>query len=50
MQRLAAVLQQNGHLPAEQVRDAILADVRQYSRSMAQQDDITVVVTEYAPS
>lgn len=46
-QRLCAVVQQHGHLPAEQLRDVIINDVQQFAGSIAQQDDITVVIAEY---
>ncbi|HLL53032.1 MAG TPA: SpoIIE family protein phosphatase, partial [Myxococcaceae bacterium] len=46
--RLAQIIQHNGELPADQLRDAIIADVKQYMRGTRQSDDITVVVAEYA--
>lgn len=49
-QRLCQVVQQHGHLPAEQLRDAIVNDAREYSKGAAQQDDITVVIAEYTPT
>jgi sigma-B regulation protein RsbU (phosphoserine phosphatase) len=48
-QRLAAAVQANAHLSAEQLRDALLADARAYSAGQPQRDDITVVVAEYSP-
>lgn len=47
-QRLAQLIQQHGMLPADKLRDALIADVRQYMQGTAQSDDITVVVAEYA--
>lgn len=48
-QRLCQVVQANKDLPAELLRDAIVADAKQYSQGMPQQDDITVVVAQYLP-
>ncbi len=44
---LTASVQRNGHLPAEQLRDALVAEARAFSSSGKQEDDITVVVVEY---
>ncbi|WP_233602365.1 PP2C family protein-serine/threonine phosphatase [Corallococcus sp. CA047B] len=49
-QRLAAALQANAHLPADALRDALLADVRAYSAGQPQRDDITVIVAEFSPA
>ncbi|MGQ0504615.1 MAG: PP2C family protein-serine/threonine phosphatase, partial [Myxococcaceae bacterium] len=49
LKRLAAVVQRNGHLPAESLRDAIVADVRQHTGNIPQNDDITLIVAEYEP-
>lgn len=47
-QRLYTVLQAHATQSAELIRDAILADVNSYTEGRAQQDDITVVVLEFA--
>ncbi|WP_420840423.1 PP2C family protein-serine/threonine phosphatase [Archangium primigenium] len=49
-QRLAAALQANAHLPAEALRDAILADARAHGAGRPAQDDVTVIVAEYSPA
>ncbi|NOK37868.1 SpoIIE family protein phosphatase [Corallococcus exercitus] len=49
-QRLAAALQTHAHLPADALRDALLADVRAYSAGQPQRDDITVIVAEFSPA
>lgn len=49
-QRLAAALQASAHLPADALRDALLADVRAYSAGQPQRDDITVIVAEFSPA
>jgi sigma-B regulation protein RsbU (phosphoserine phosphatase) len=49
MQRLIACMKQNSSMSAERLRDAILYDVRKFSAGQTQDDDITVVVAEYAP-
>ena len=46
---LSASVQRHGALPAEQLRDALIADVRAYAGAGKQEDDLTVVVAEYAP-
>lgn len=48
-QRLAQVIKANGHLNAENLRDAIMADVREFCGEKAQDDDLTVVVAEFQP-
>ncbi len=49
-QGLSAALQNNAHLSADALRDAILADVRAYGAGLQAQDDVTVVVAEYSPA
>jgi sigma-B regulation protein RsbU (phosphoserine phosphatase) len=46
--RLRATLAANGHLPVDQIRDAILADVTAYTGG-TRADDMTLVVVEYQP-
>lgn len=49
-QGLSAALQNNAHLSADALRDAILADVRAFGAGLQAQDDVTVVVAEYSPA
>lgn len=46
---LTASVQRNGNLPAEQLRDALIADVHAFTGGGKQEDDLTVVVAEYSP-
>jgi sigma-B regulation protein RsbU (phosphoserine phosphatase) len=46
--RLRATLERNGHLPVEEVRDALIADVTRFSGGQ-RSDDMTLIVTEYRP-
>jgi serine phosphatase RsbU (regulator of sigma subunit) len=43
-----SVVQQNGVLPAEMLREAIVSDVRRFTGNTPQNDDITVIVAEYS--
>jgi hypothetical protein len=47
--RLVSAVQRFGDLPADQLREALLADARAFSVGHAE-DDITVVVAEYMPA
>jgi serine phosphatase RsbU (regulator of sigma subunit) len=42
--RLAALVTGHAHLPAEELRERILRDVRAFAGSVAQQDDMTMVL------
>lgn len=46
---LTASVQRNGNLPAERLRDALIADVHAFTGGGKQEDDLTVVVAEYSP-
>ncbi|MBX7101823.1 MAG: SpoIIE family protein phosphatase [Myxococcaceae bacterium] len=46
-QRLTQALQRYANLPCEQLRDAVLADVNEFSAGRSQQDDMTVIVAEF---
>lgn len=46
---LSAAAQRHGALPADQLRDALVADARAFGGWDKQEDDLTVVVAEYVP-
>lgn len=45
--RLTQAMQRYSNLPCEQLRDAVLADVSEFSAGRAQQDDMTLIVAEF---
>jgi phosphoserine phosphatase RsbU/P len=47
--RLRATLERNGHLPVEEVRDALINDVTRFAGGQ-RADDMTLIVTEYRPN
>lgn len=46
LERLCSVVSQHWHLPAEQIKDAVVVDVAQYIGAQTVYDDITLVVVK----
>lgn len=47
--RLRAQLEKHGHLPVEEVRDALIADVTKFTQGK-RLDDMTLIVSEFRPN
>ncbi|HII76444.1 MAG TPA: SpoIIE family protein phosphatase, partial [Methanolinea sp.] len=44
--RLYTIIRENARLPAQEILDRILSEVREFSKDMPQFDDITVLVVK----
>jgi len=50
MKRLRAAVSANWRMPADELHDQVLAELRSFTGSAVQSDDITLVVVEYHPA